>query len=256
MAQIQIGISEYADGVIALSKKDYATAQDNLKEAEKKLKRGKVSNDGLNFSRANLTIALLASGEKRGVGQAKRYLMNISSKLYQKREWAYNMAVAHYDFGSRSRGATKTDFLNRSVKLFRNSIKTQPLSLTAYENLIYVYRQLGESNKAQKTHKAFIKTREKLMSKFSKSAQTDLGNENLPILRINLGSFGEFDTPLEVFDQEFLITVPISEKITGYLAGKFYNKKEAKEFLEKMLKSGFKNAKIEGFEKDGGKVDF
>lgn len=255
MTQIQIGVSEYADGVIALSKKDYATAQDNLKEAEKKLKRGKVSNDGLNFSRADLTIALLASGEKRGVGQAKRYLMNITSKLYQKREWAYNMAVAHYNFGSRSRGATKEDFLKRSVKLFKTSIQLDKLFLPAYENLIYVYRQLGESNKAQKTQKAFLKNRDRLMNSFSKSDQANLGMKNPYVFRVNLGSFGEYDTPLEVFDQSYLITVPLSEKITSYLSGMFYNLKEAEDYKEKMQKIGFNTAKIVAF-KDGEKLDF
>ena len=32
------------------------------------------------------------------------------------------MAVAHYDFGSRSKGATQKDFLEKSVKLLKNTI--------------------------------------------------------------------------------------------------------------------------------------
>lgn len=255
MTQIQTGISEYNDGVRALSKKDYSTATSKLKEAEKKLKRGKVSDDGLNFSRGNLTIAYLASGEKRGVGQAKRYLNNMTSKLYKSREWIYNMAVAHYDFGSRSRGATKNDFLKRSVKLFKSSIQLDKLFLPAYENLIYVYRQLGESNKAQKTHKAFLKNRDRLMNSFSKSDQANLGMENPYVFRVNLGTYGEYDTPLEVFEQKFVITVPLSNTKTSYLAGMFYNLKEAQKYQKSMQEAGFRSASIVAF-KDGDKLDF
>ena len=180
--------------------------------------------------------------------------MNISSKLYQKREWAYNMAVAHYDFGSRSRGATKEDFLKRSVKLFKTTIQLEDLYWPAYENLIYVYRQLGEVKKAQKTNKVMLKIKSKLLNKFDYGDQKKLGFENPDFYRIKLGSFGEFDTPLEVFEQEFLITVPLSEKITGYFAGKFDDKKTAKEFQEKMQKTGFKTAEIVEFKKQNAEI--
>ncbi|MDP7567608.1 MAG: hypothetical protein QF383_04400, partial [Flavobacteriales bacterium] len=74
MIQIQEGIGEYNLGVKALANKEYKSAQSNLKNAEKRLKRGKISVDGLNFSRANLAISYLSIGDKRGLGQAKRYL--------------------------------------------------------------------------------------------------------------------------------------------------------------------------------------
>ena len=51
-----------------------------IKDAEKRLKRGKITNDGLNFTRGNLIIACLATGERSGVGQAKRYLKSLTSK--------------------------------------------------------------------------------------------------------------------------------------------------------------------------------
>ena len=254
MTQIQIGISEYNDGVKALRKKDYNTATNKLKEAEKKLKRGKISDDGLNFSRANLSISYLASGEKRGVGQAKRYLNNMTSKLYKSKEWIYNMAVAHYDFGSRSRGATKDDFLKRSVKLFKSSIQTNKSFLPAYENLIYVYRELGESKKAQKVNKGLLKMTQINIQSLSRTEQVDRGMEK-QVFRIYLGTYGEFDTPLEIFEQKFVITVPLSDTKTGYLAGMFYNLEQAEQYQKSMQEAGFKSAEVKGF-KDGEKLDF
>ena len=111
MIQIQEGIGEYNLGVKALANKEYKTAQTHLKNTEKRLKRGKVTEDGLNFTRANLAIAYLATGERRGVGQAKRYLRSLTPKLYKSIKWTYNIAVAQYAFASASRGTTKDEYL-------------------------------------------------------------------------------------------------------------------------------------------------
>ena len=255
MVQIQAGIADYNDGLNALKDKNYKSAQNKLKEAEKKFKRGKIAEDGLNFSRANLAIALLASGEKRGVGQAKRYLMNLTPKIYKERDWAYNMAVAHYNFGSRSKGATQKDFLNKSVKLFKSAIQMDKLFLTAYENLIYVYKAMGEDAKALSTYKAFVRSRDKLLNSFSKDEQTKLGMGVPYVFRIRLGTFGKYDAPVELYNQDYLITVPVNERETAFVAGMFYNLKDAQAYLKKMQKNGFRSASIAAF-KDGEITEF
>ena len=255
MTQIQAGIADFNDGINALKQKNYKAAQKKLKEAEKKLKRGKIAEDGLNFSRGNLAITLLASGEKRGVGQAKRYLMNLTPKIYKDRDWAYNMAVAHYNFGSRSKGATQKDFLEKSIKLFRSAIQMDKLFLTAYENLIYVYKAMGEDAKALKTHKAFVKSRDRLLNSFSKNEQTKLGMGVPYVFRVRLGTYGVYTAPVELYNQDYLITVPVNERQTSFLAGMFYNLKDAQVYLKKMQKNGFEGASIAAF-KDGEITEF
>ena len=241
--------------ITALKNKNYKSAQNKLKEAEKRLKRGKIAEDGLNFSRGNLAIALLASGEKRGVGQAKRYLNNITSKIYKDRDWAYNLAVAHYDFGSRSKGATQKDFLEKSVKLFKTDIQMDKLFLTAYENLVYVYKAMGEDGKALSTYKAFVRSRDKLLNSFSKDEQTKLGMGVPYVFRVRLGTYGIFNAPVELYDQDYLITVPVNEKQTAFIAGMFYNLKDAQKYQKKMQKNGFESASIAAF-KDGEITEF
>tara|TARA_B100000965_G_scaffold107777_1_gene89014 strand:+ start:1089 stop:2672 length:1584 start_codon:yes stop_codon:yes gene_type:complete len=255
MIQVQAGIADYNEGLRALKDKNYKAAQKKLKDAEKKLKRGKIAEDGLNFSRANLAVAMLASGEKRGVGQAKRYLMNLTPKIYKERDWAYNMAVAHYDFGSRSKGATQKDFLEKSVKLFKNTIQIDKLYLTAYQNLIYVYKAMGEDGKAMSTYKAYVKSRDKLLDSFSKDEQSKLGMGIPYVFRVRLGTYGKYDAPIELYDQDYLITVPVNERQTSYVAGMFYNLKDAQAYLKKMQKNGFKSASIAAF-KDGEITEF
>ena len=132
MIQIQEGIGEYNLGAKALAKKEYKAAQKNLKNAEKRLKRGKISEDGLNFSRGNLAISYLALQDKRGLGQAKRYLKAITSKIYSNQKWTYNLAVAYADFSARSARTNKdgsvkhttASSLNLKEAIKRNDVRS------------------------------------------------------------------------------------------------------------------------------------
>jgi tetratricopeptide (TPR) repeat protein len=253
MIQIQEGIGEYNLGTKALRNKKYTTAQTHLKNAEKRLKRGRITEDGLNFTRGNLAISYLASvspKNKRGIGQAKRYLKYLTPKIYKTRAWTYNMAVAHYAFAEGNKSKTiKAEYIKKAVKLFRTSIKLDKLFLPAYENLIYVYRELGDEKKALKIHNAYDKARGELMKSFSKQDQIAQGGDPY-IFRINLGTFGEFDTPSALFNKNHLITVPVSEQKTAYLAGMFYRLDEAKAYQKLMKEEGYATAFIVAF-KDG-----
>ena len=214
MIQIQKGIGEYNLGVKALSNKEYVTAQNHLKNAEKGLKRGKITTDGLNFTRGNLAISYLASGEKRGIGQAKRYLKYLTPRIYKTRKWTYNMAVAHYTFAVANPKRINAEYIKKAVKLFKTSIKLDKLYLPAYENLIYIYqnqKEVKDEKKAFKIYNAYDKARYELMKSFSKQDQINQGNEPY-VFRVNLGTFGEFDTPSDLFEEDYLISVTVSEK--------------------------------------------
>jgi tetratricopeptide (TPR) repeat protein len=254
MAQIQEGIGEYNLGVSALNNKEYKISQTHLKNAEKRLKRGKITEDGLNFTRGNLAISYLASGEKRGVGQAKRYLRFLTKRIFKTREWTYNLAVAHYAFAEKSRGATKKEYTEKTIKLFKSSIKQDKLFLPAYQNLIYVYKELKDERNALKTHRAYEKSRERLMKSFSKKDQMAQGGDPY-IFRLNLGTFDEYNTPITIFDEKSLITVPVTEKETTYLAGLFYTLDEVSLYQKEMLKEGYSHCFIVAF-KDGEKLEF
>ena len=254
MLQIQEGIGEYNLGVKALSNKEYVTAQKHLKNTEKRLKRGKITEDGLNYARGNLAISYLATGEKRGIGQAKRYLKYLTPKIYKTREWTYNMAVAHYTYASKARGTTKEEYMKKAIKLFRTSIKQDKLFLPAYQNLIYIYRELDDERKAIKTHNVYEKARGELMKSFSKQEQIAQGGDPY-IFRVNLGTFGEFNTPADLFEEDYLITVPVSEQKTAYLAGMFYTLNEAIAYQKSMKKEGYSTSFIVAF-KDGEKLEF
>ena len=255
MIQIQEGIGEYNIGVKALINKEYSTAQARLKNTEKKFKRGKINEDGLNFTRGNLAIAFLASGEKRGIGQSKRHLGKLTPKIYKDRKWTYNLAVAHYTFATNSRGATKSDYMSKAIKLFKIVIKTDKLFLPAHENLIYIYKEIDEDSKAIRAQQNYEKCRNELIKSFSRQDQLELGMSDLHIFRVKLGTFGEYDTPVALFDENEVITIPISENKTTYLAGMFYNLEDAVKYQKRMLRIGYENALIIAY-KNGNEIEF
>jgi hypothetical protein len=261
MIQIQEGISDYNKGIKSLVKRENKIAQTFLKNAEKKLKRGKITDDGLNFVRGNLVISYLATEDKRGVGQAKRHLKALTLKLYNTREWTYNMAIAYYQFAFMSArenkkegtrkwtSPTAAENLKASIKLFQKSIKQDKLFLPAYENLIYIYKEQSEDKKAENLAIALKKARLKLMQSFSKEEQVSQGGDSY-IFRLNLGIFGSFDTPSLLFDESNVIAIPMSEGTTAYLSGLFYSSDAALDYQKRMNEKGYTNSFIVAY-KDG-----
>ena len=263
--QMQSGIESFILGTNSLKDRNYTIAQKQLKDAEKILRKY-LSDDGLNFVRGNLAIAYLVTESKRGVGTANKYLRNITSKLYNKQKWTYNMAVAYYQFAFMSAREDKknktrkwnspkpAENLKTSIKLFQKSINQDKLYLPAYENLIYIYREQGENEKADKLAKSLQKARLKLVTKYSLNEQQAKGGEK-HIFRLNLGTFGRFDTPAYLFDEEHVIAIPLDEIRTVYLSGKFYNVNEVKQYQQEMKNKGYNNTFIVAY-KNGEEIGF
>ena len=89
----------------------------------------------------------------------KRNLTKITNKLFDSRDWTYNMAVANYDYAIKmleryekdrnkwKEKAKTSEFLRKSIKLFKLTIKHDRLYLAPYQNLSYIYKELGDENK-------------------------------------------------------------------------------------------------------------
>ena len=264
MSKVQEGIESYNKGVMSLKNQDYENAIEELRLAEKRLKISKISDNGLNFSRGQLSIAYLNIPGKSKLGQVKRNLNYITNRLYDSRDWTYNMAVVNYDYGTRVLERYKKDpkkwqdkakqsqYLKNAIKLFKLTIRYDKLYLTPYQNLAYIYQELGDENKAQKYMKQFKKRRDELLRSFD--ATTDGFDREGTIFRIHLGTFGEYEAPADMFDEPFLITVPINERQTSYLAGMFEKFSEAKEYLNKMREKGYE-VTMKAY-KNGDDIDF
>ena len=266
MKLVQEGVGAYNNGVDKLSSSNYAESIEQLITAEKKLKRGKISEHGLNFSRGNLSIAYLCMGERSKLGQVKRNLRNITSRLYQTRDWTYNMAVVNYSYGIRTikgekgsekwmSNAKKSPYIKESIRLMKLTIKHDKLFLDAYKNLVYIYKELEEDKKAEKYYKLYDKRRNDLISSFDREEQIKQGVDGEYVFRIFLGTFEEYEPPADMFDEKHLITVPINERKTAYLCGMFYNLNNAKTYLKKMIDRGYEDARIRAY-RDGERINF
>jgi len=268
---IQEGVNSYTKGVISLANKNYVNSIEELKLAEKQLKRGKINNHGLNFSRGQLAIAYLCTGEKNKLGQVKTNLKKITSRLHDSRDWTYNMAVVNYEYATKKlirhekdnnkwkEKANQSEELKNSIKLFKLAIKYDKLYLTPYKNLSYIYSQLGNENKSEKYRKLYNKRRNELLNSFD--ATTDAFDREGVIFRIHLGTFGEYEAPADIFDEDYIVTVPINElsfkgdeQKTAYLVGMFEEFKEAKEYLNKIIDKEYTPVKLNkrGFDINAG----
>ncbi len=225
--------------------KEYDKAIDELKEAEKRFKRGKITEDGLNFVRGNLAIAYLSKGDKRGLGQAKRYLKYLTKQIYKTRDWTYNLGVAYYTFGDK----------DNALDLFKLSTKQDKLYLKPYQNMIYIYNEKDETKKALSSQKSYEKNRDDLIRSFSKQDQSKYNVTDPYVFRVNLGTYGTFNTPEDIYNEGDLITVPLDNETTTYIGGMFYNMNDAIKYQKQMRKRGYSDAFIVAF-KDGEKTEF
>ena len=175
------------------------------------------------------------------------------------------MAVAYYQFAFMSARENKKEGtrkwttlaaeenLKQSIKLLQKSIKQDKLFLPAYENLIYIYREQKEYKKAESIAKSLKKARLRLMKSFTKEDQIAQGGETY-IFRLNLGSFGSFNTPAYLSDEPNVIAIPMSEEPTTYLTGLFYSLDEVVEYQKDMNRKGYTGSFIVAY-KNGEKID-
>ena len=136
------------------------------------------------------------------------------------------MAVTYYEFAYVSARLNKKDGtrkwsspkpaenLKQSIKLFKKSINLDKFYLPAYENLIYIYREQGDNDKADNLAKKLKKKRLELITSYTKEDQIKNKGE-IYIFRLNLGTFGKFDTPAYIKDENHIIAIPVEDGLNS-----------------------------------------
>jgi len=107
----------------------------------------------------------------------------------------------------------------------------------------------------RKYQKQYNKRRDELIRSFDREEQIKMGVDNEYVFRIHMGVYREYEAPADMFDEEYLITVPINERKTAYLAGMYYSLDDAIVYQKEMIKNGYLDAYIVAY-KDGDKIDF
>ena len=114
---------------------------------------------------------------------------------------------------------------------------------------------MGDPKKALSVQKSYDKSRNDLIRSFSKQDQSKFGIGDPYVFRVNLGTYGEYDTPADIYEEGNLISIPIDNATTSYVAGMFSNMNEAISYQKQMRKRGYSDAFVVAF-KDGEKTEF
>ena len=114
---------------------------------------------------------------------------------------------------------------------------------------------MEEVKKALSVQKSYEKNRNDLIKSFSKQDQSKYNVTDPYIFRVNLGTYGQFDTPADIYNEGDLISVPLDNATTTYIGGMFYNMNEAISYQKQMRKRGYADCFVVAF-KDGEKTEF
>ena len=109
--------------------------------------------------------------------------------------------------------------------------------------------------KALSVQKSYEKNRNDLIKSFSKQDQSKYNVTDPYVFRVNLGTYGQFDTPVDIYNEGDLISVPLDNATTTYIGGMFYNMNEAISYQKQMRKRGYSDCFVVAF-KDGEKTEF
>ena len=96
----------YTAAVELMRNKEYTAAINEFKSAMKRYKRAKLSDDALNYLRANMSLSYSSTGNKEDLALSSRFLNLITSKVYSDNKWTYNIAIAHHKTGNVNEAAS------------------------------------------------------------------------------------------------------------------------------------------------------
>ena len=94
--QSKIANQHYEDGVNLMKNKEYNQAIEEFKNAMKRYKRAKVSDNALNYVRTNMALCYAFTGNKQDQAVSKRFLGLLTKKIYNENDWSYNIACLLY----------------------------------------------------------------------------------------------------------------------------------------------------------------
>ena len=146
--------------------------------------------------------------------------------------------------------------INHDGKSIDEALPSMPVEILGMNDSAFAGAEflVTDENKAEKYQKLFEKRRDELIRSFDREEQIKMGLENEYVFRIHLGKYGEYEAPADMFDEPYLITVPINERITAYLSGMYFNLDKAIEYQKEMKKKGYLDAYIVAY-RDGDKID-
>jgi len=138
--QSKIANQHYEDGVNLMKNKEYDKAIKEFKNAIKRYKRAKVSDNALNYVRTNMALCYAFTGNKQDHAVCKRFLGLLTKKIYNENDWSYNIAIAHDKIGESVEAA----------KILSSIIRDDKNNFQSYVTLSSIYEDSGNEKESVK----------------------------------------------------------------------------------------------------------
>ena len=156
--QSKIASKHYEDGVIFMKDKEFNQAINEFKNAIKRYKRAKVSENALNYVRVNMALCYAFTGNKQDISASDRFLNLLTKKIYNENDWSYNIAIAFHQI----------EKPNEAAKILSSIIRKDENNFQSYVTLAKIYEDSGNEKEAMKVRDRMKVAESKLLAKTEK----------------------------------------------------------------------------------------
>jgi tetratricopeptide (TPR) repeat protein len=251
--KLREGQELFDEGAIFFNKGEFDLAIKSFKSSYKKFNQAKVSEYTLSKVYAHLAMSYFRSDNKRNKKKAMPIIDGLSKQIYSERDWNYNIAVMQYFIGSKDKAMSLLQKCNDIDKYF----------LLSYQNQIALYNEKEDLKKAKKVFNLHEKYKDELTEIYKEYVRTGVKKEGVDlsflegaIFRVFLGSFSEYNLPVDIYLHEDLLMVPLGDDYFDFICGNYNSFLKAEAYIEKLsLRDGYAESYIAAF-KDGVRTDF
>lgn len=250
--KIREGQELFEEGVVLFNNGEYDIAAKSFKSSLKKYTQAKVSQATLNYITANLAMSYFRSPNQRNHKKVIPLLEGLSKEIYNERNWTYNIAVMYHGLGNDS----------KAMELLQSCAQLDKYFLLGYQNQVSIYNDMKDLKNAKKAYQTHEKYKHELTEIYKEYVRTGVVAEGVDlsfldgaIFRISLGTYSEYNMPVDIYLHEDLVTVPIGNEYYSFICGNYDSYTSAERYLEKLQARGYDLAHITAF-KEGVRTDF
>ena len=250
--KITEGQELFEEGVVLFNNGQYDKAAKSFKSSLKKYTQAKVSQATLNYITANLAMSYFRSPNQRNHKKVIPLLEGLSKEIYNERNWTYNIAVMYHGLGNDS----------KAMELLQSCAQLDKYFLLGYQNQVSIYNDMKDLKNAKKAYQTHEKYKHELTEIYKEYVRTGVVTEGVDlsfldgaIFRISLGTYSEYNMPVDIYLHEDLVTVPIGNEYYSFICGNYDSYTSAERYLEKLQARGYELAHITAF-KEGVRTDF
>ena len=250
--KIREGQELFEEGVALFNNGEYDLAAKSFKSSLKKYTQAKVTQATLNSITANLAMSYFRSPNERNHKKVVPLLEGLSKEIYKERDWVYNMAVMYYGLGNNP----------KALEMLQMCTALDEYFLMGYQHQVAVYNDMKDLKNAKKTYRTHEKYKHELTEIYKEFVKTGVKNDQVnlsflegAIFRISLGTYSEYDMPVDIYLHQDLVTVPLGDEFYSFICGNYGSYTLAEGYLVKLKTRGYEEAHIIAF-KEGVRTDF